>query len=133
MITEIKIMWPAQIQTTGVIPMQLKMTFKEALEHLLVNGPHRSHSGICYNASYLMAGKEQWHKIPKSHDPFALIPQYAVDWPEHRFADRTPVPQYCNPVDDIECYGPWQGKNLALRHSLIRHILKKLDEENPNG
>lgn len=69
--------------------------------------------GICYHAEN--------HKLNNQSVYFyALIPNFAINWPHHSGLNAYPI----NNDYDLHC---WEGKNLELRIDLMKYIVNKID------
>ena len=69
------------------------------------------HYGICRN----------WSEEIEDKITYDLVEKLSIGWEYHTQCTEYPVP-------DIEDLGLWESDNLALRLSLIDHILKCLGE-----
>jgi hypothetical protein len=56
-------------------------------------------------------------------DCYELVNQLSVGWPKHSGDESYPIPQRESSSDPL-----WEGEQLALRHDLMRHILRQLME-----
>lgn len=93
---------------------------KEALQHLLENGPLEgfAHDGICLNVRIYVERKYKTTPPPGACANTVCV--FAQDWEHH-------TGHYAWPVPLINDRNPWSGRNLEMRQSLIRHVLNKIE------
>lgn len=96
--------------------IRLHSSLLEVLNGALKGCVARQYEGICSN----------WTKAFDAYLPedgcYDIVQHIAMDWPD----SRLPGIVDCYPIKEDDCFGKWQGPNLASRISLMRYILKRL-------
>jgi hypothetical protein len=91
------------------------LSLLEALKYLLEHGSI-THGGICNNLKKLTNGT--------SYNTYRFVSNECVGW--HNI--KEPI---CYPIRPNIDFGLWEGPNLLKRQSLIKYLIKKL-ENNPS-
>lgn len=95
------------------------MFSKEVLIDSLTVVKEKALSGSIIEEYYGICKK--WAEEIEDTITYNLVETLSIGWEHHTNCTEYPVP-------DIEDLGLWESDNLALRLSLIDHILKRLEE-----
>lgn len=97
------------------LSVQQRQDASAAIRKLLEEGPEDDGYGICYSLESLLEDKGL-----RGYD---LVANLQKDWPLTTGSHHYPVP---GDYDD-EGVDKWKGEQLALRRSLLNHMLAELE------
>ena len=100
----------------------------ELLRDMLENGPTDSFFGICYNLHKTSSANRNTVDLDTERtgvDGYNIVTEHSPSW-EHFSGDEN-YPVVYQELPYPESAPLWEGKQLVLRQSLIKHIISRLE------
>ena len=96
----------------------------ELLRDMLENGPTDPDFGICYNLTKATSAK--YRSARTGVNGYNIVIEHSPSWGFYSGDENYPVVYQELPYPKIAPL--WEGEQLVLRQSLIKHIISKLEE-----